>query len=630
MWRDHFIAKIESMYEFYLYGCDPQYRMAQIGDGGQMSVLGRMREGADMFGRQDMLYVATQGKEGVMPVHRSYGFEAAGMYVSRSAWGDPNALWSIMDWGGAIGHCHEDMGQICLRAYGKPILIDSGRYSYAWPMRSYFHWTIGHNTLMVDEKPQKRRDPLSCTWVTTDRFDYARGLTDNSEPVLHERSLVFKQPGTDGPGYWVVLDRVTGEGSHRLDQRWHANEKFKGMVSGSNVVFTSASEEGPQPSLVVAGLPAESVQTAVVEGAVSYQWYKKIPVDVAQFTRTGEVPAVLATVLYPTPSGQPAAKITVTPIAATMDGKDVPDTVATAFSVAIEDNGKTYHDTWIFRHGEKGVVKAGAIAMDARVAWVRDKDWLVAEGKSLSVAGQPLFSDAENMHGISRVGTILASTDGKDVRIASNQPLAVNGAEPVVPTNGAISLPTVAAPVIPPEPRTEGPVRFEIPSPPEPIQASGNARLWAPEAKLPETAIVVNATDLSGQGGGAIEATTKKVGAEGKAFLHWDLVGHWLEYTCEVPTAGRYSLLFRACTSEGAVVRTITLNGQTPDAVKAQEIAGTGGYSSSRDDWRIFAVADKEAKDLAFDLPAGPVKIRLENIDGCSLNLNWLALVPAP
>jgi hypothetical protein len=498
-------------------------------------------------------------------------------------------------------------------------------------MRSYFHWTIGHNTLMVDEKPQKRRDPLSCTWVTTDRFDYARGLTDNSEPVLHERSLVFKQPGTDGPGYWVVLDRVTGEGSHRLDQRWHANEKFRGTVTGANVVFTSADEADPQPSLVVAGLPAEGLQTQVVEGAVSYQWYKKMPVDVAQFTREGEVPAVLATVLYPTPSGQAPAEIGVTRLPATLDGKAVPDTVATAFAITIEDNGTTVRDTWLFRHGDEGTVAAGGVSMNARVARVRDDgSWLIAEGSTLVLDQQVLFSAAEPMQGASRVGGVLACTDGKAVRVASDEPLAVNGGDAVAPTGGVVSLATVAAPVVPPEPRTEGPIKFEIPPPPEPIPASGFARLLPAEAKLSETAIVVNAADLSGQGGGAVEVTTKKVGAEGKAFLHWDLAGHWLEYTCDVPAAGRYNLLLRACTSEGAVARKITVGGQTPDAAKAQEIAGTGGYSSSRNDWRIFAVADTQAHDLVFDLPKGPITIRLENIDGQSLNLNWLALVPVP
>ena len=628
--RDHFIAKLESMYEFYLYGCDPNSRMAQIGDGHQMSVVSRMRQAAGMFGREDMRYIATGGKEGVVPVHRSYGFESAGLYVSRSAWNDPEALWSIMDWGAAIGHCHEDMGQICLRAYGKPLLIDSGIYSYAFPMRSYFHWTIGHNTLMVDEKPQKRRDPLSCTWVTTDRFDYVRGLTDNSEPVLHERSLVFKQPGTDGPGYWIVLDRVTGEGGHRLDQRWHPNEKFRGTVAGSSVVFTSADETDPQPSLVVAALPAEDLRAAVVEGAVSYQWYKKLPVDVAQFTREGDVPAVLATVLYPTPAGQVPAKVSVSRLPATLDGKDVPDTVVTALVVNIDD-GKTYRDTWLFRHGDKGVVKAGDVTLAGRMAMVRDQGaWLVAEGTGLVLGGQELFSAAEPMQGVSRVGPILACTDGKGLLVGSHVPLAVNGSEPVAPANGVLSLGTVAAPVAPPEPRSGGPVKFEIEPPPEPVPASGYARLLPHEAKLTDNSVVVNAADLSGEGGGKVEITAKKVGADGEAFLHWDRAGHWLEYTFELPAAGHYKLLLRACTSEGAVVRKITVLGKTCPAAEAQEIAGTGGYSSSQDDWRVFAVADKEAQNLVFDLPQGAVKVRMENIDGQSLNLNWLALVPTP
>lgn len=622
--RDHFLAQIEKMYEFYLYGCGPDRRMAQIGDGHQMSVVPRMAEGAKLFGREDMLYVATAGKEGAMPVHRSYGFTAAGLYVSRSAWNDPNALWSIMDWGGFLGHCHEDMGQICLRAYGRPLLIDSGIYSYAFPMRSYFHWTVGHNTLMVDEKPQKHRDPLSCTWITTDRFDYVRGLTDNSEPVLHERSLVFQQPGSDGPGYWVVLDRVTGEGGHRLDQRWHPTEKLKGTAVGTTVVFTSANEADPQPSLVLAALPAANLETAVVEGAVSYEWYKKIPVDVAQFTRNGDVPAVLATVLYPSP-GQPA-QVTVERLPATLDGKEVAEDMATAFRVTIEDGGQTYRDTWLFRHGDTGAVQAGGVTLDGRVARVRDAgSWLVAEATRLELNGSALFTAAETMQGIARSGAVLACTDGKDVRVASTEPLAVNGGDPVAPANGMVSLATVSAPAIRPIPRHAG--NFELEPPPEAIPATGFARMLPKEDRLPPGAIVANAADLTGQGGGQVEITDKKIGTEGKAFLHWDAAGHWLEYTLTVP-AGRYALWFRACTSEGAVLRRITVAGQTPEAASAQEIAGTGGYSSNQDDWRSLVLADKQAHDLAFDLPAGPVAIRLENLDGQSLNLNWLALVP--
>ena len=141
---------------------------------------------------------------------------------------------------------------------------------------------------------------------------------------------------------------------------------------------------------------------------------------------------------------------------------------------------------------------------------------------------------------------------------------------------------------------------------------------------------MVNAADLSGEGGGKVEITTRKVGADGSAFLHWDHAGHWLEYTFDLPAAGHYTLLLRACTSEGAVVRRITVAGKTRPATEAQEIAGTGGYSSSQNDWRMFAVADKDTRSLVFNLPRGAVKVRLENIDGQSLNLNWLALVPTP
>jgi hypothetical protein len=429
----------------------------------------------------------------------------------------------------------------------------------------------------------------------------------------------------------VVLDRVTGEGSHRLDQRWHPNEKFRGTVTGSNVVFTSADEADPQPSLVLAALPGESLQTAVVEGAVSYEWYKKIPVDVAQFTREGAVPAVLATVLYPTPEGSSPAEITVTRLPVTLDGASVPDTVATAFLVTIDDNGTMYRDTWLLRHGDTGTVQAGGVTLDGRVARVRDAgSWLVAEGRQLMLGPQPLFSAAETMQGISRVGGILACTDGKEVRVASDHPLAVNGGDAAAPAGGMVSLAITAAPIVPPEPRKDGPIQFEIAPPPEPIPATGYARLLPVEATLPANRVVVNAADFSDQGGGAVEVTATKVASDGNAFLHWDRAGHWLEYTLDLPAAGRYALLLRACTSEGAVVRTFTVAGKTPPAAAAQEIAGTGGYSSSRDDWRVFAVADKQAEDLVFELPKGPVTVRLENTDGRSLNLNWLALVPVP
>jgi hypothetical protein len=123
-----------------------------------------------------------------------------------------------------------------------------------------------------------------------------------------------------------------------------------------------------------------------------------------------------------------------------------------------------------------------------------------------------------------------------------------------------------------------------------------------------------------------VELTDAKVGAVGRAFLHWDHAGHWLEWRLEVPAAGEYLLLLRACTAEPRVLRKLTVNGETPPAAAAMELAGTGGYSNERDDWRTFVAAQTGGEPLRLRLPAGTNTIRLENVDSVSLNLDWLGL----
>ena len=388
--KDEFVGKLEKMEELYLYGSNPAKKMAQIGDAGVMSVMGKLSQGWNVFRRKDMLYVMSDGKEGEPPVYRSYAFREGGFYVSRSKWNDPQALWSILDWGGFTGHCHYDIGNLCLYAYGSRLLIDAGRYAYAWPQRKYFKETTGHNTVMVDLKNQKKNEPLQSKWASTDQFDAFWGLTDNTPPLNFERSAIFRQPGATGPGYWLVVDRMTpapgaGSDAHRVDQRWHGLEKLSGKVEGANVVFTVDSKKTDEklPSLVIANAAQPGLETAVVKGWVSYGWYKKEPVDVAQFTmEKAKAPVALATVVYPTPGGAKPANVKVEAIPATLDGREAMFAQVSAVKVTIEDNGKTWTDTWVVRHADAGVTKAGGVETDARVVMVRG-DWRGAGGLRL-------------------------------------------------------------------------------------------------------------------------------------------------------------------------------------------------------------------------------------------------------
>jgi len=625
---DEFISKIEKMHELYLYGSKPNRRMAQIGDAGPMSADRFLRRGYEMFRRDDMRYVVSDGKEGRPPVHRSYAFDAAGFYVSRSAWCDRNALWSIIDWGGYLGHCHDDMGHISLYAYGSDLLIDSGRYSYAWPMRAPFHQTIGHNTVMVDRKTQKRRDPLEAQWISTGQFDYFRGLTDNSEPLRHERTLIFRQPGPTGPGYWLCMDRLTGKGRHRLDQRWHPFEDLKGEVAGSSVILSPKEGQKDLPSLVIANQSQKGMKTEIVPGAVSYAWYKKIPVDVAQFTFEKEMPATFLTVLYPTPPDFAPAKVSIT--RGTKEG-DI-----TSVIVAIEDRGRKFNDQWHINHAGNNVFSAEAIETDARVVCLRKENgrltsWFLVQGRRLLHEDKLLFQAASTVEGagaeFTEKETATVCTDAKDVSFMAAGTMVLNGRQiEVTPEGGVIHLSSARAPAPSPVPRAEGEIKFEIEPPPPPMLASTVLKMLPAAEKPPQLDVKVEAESFTGQGGGSVTIAATKVGTSKKAFLHWDNAGHWLEWSFDIPKAGQRQLLIHACTAEYRALRKLTVNGKTPPGMEAMELTGTGGYSNDRDDWRTFMLVDAAGKPVALGLQKGKTVIRLENVDSNSLNLDWLGL----
>ncbi|MBI2298769.1 MAG: heparinase II/III family protein, partial [Armatimonadetes bacterium] len=577
--RDHFLAKLEAMHDYYLYGQKPNHRMEQIGDSGRMSADGYVQQGWDLFRREDMNWVRTNGAVGRPPVELSHAFAAAGQYISRSAWNDPQALWSLLDWGGFLGHCHEDMGQLSLYAYGGDLLIDTGIYSYAWPSRAPFYQTVGHNTVMVDQTTQKRRDPLEAHWSSTPAMDVFWGLTDNSEPLRHARTMAFRQPGATGPGYWLVVDHLTGAGQHRLDQRWHANDLLAAHAEGSTVVLAGKPGGAPQPSLVLASLPQDGLGTTVEPGFTSYGWYEKTAVDVAQFSLQVEPPATFVTVLYPTPADAAPATITIEPLPATRSD-------ATAVSVTIRDRGAAYRDRWLVRHRAAGTVAAGGVETDARVAYVREggAQWHLAWGARLAIDG------TERFHGD-------AAVDGA----------ALTPGRPVVTTPVTVPAP----------PKAPGGPRFELELPPEPPRASTTAAVVAQPG---EPIVRAEAEAFSAQGGGQVELTDKKVGATGQSFLHWDLAGHWLEWVLEVPRAGRYRLHLRACTAEDEAVRKLTVDGRVPPGGEAVALPGTGGYSNERDDWAVLEVP------LDLELPAAKLTVRLENVDGRSLNVDWVGL----
>ena len=182
------------------------------------------------------------------PAERSRGFRDGGFYVMRDAW-QPTSTWTLVDGGphGSLncGHAHADALTLELSVGGRPVLIDSGTFSYTGAERDAFRATAAHNTATVDGESSSLTDGqfhwrhIARTtvhgWSTSAEADFWRGSHDGyrrlADPATHERSILFLHGR-----YVVVLDAIAAEGSHEWSVHWHVAPDLEVSERTANAV----------------------------------------------------------------------------------------------------------------------------------------------------------------------------------------------------------------------------------------------------------------------------------------------------------------------------------------------------------------------------------------------------------
>ena len=114
------------------------------------------------------------------------------------------------------GHDHLDKLSIDLRAMGEIIAPDLGTSGYALKdVRAYYHGTLSHNTLMVDEANQAKVDRAELRFRSRNPQQAVGVVEDAYEGVRLERRIRFAPPVVD------IQDRCTSETSHRYGWIFH-------------------------------------------------------------------------------------------------------------------------------------------------------------------------------------------------------------------------------------------------------------------------------------------------------------------------------------------------------------------------------------------------------------------------
>lgn len=276
-----FTDTLERMWNYIAYSLGPNGFSPHNGDSDRvrpeahsqaiqpLQAAGPLLEAAALYHRPDWTYIATNGATGVRPEGLpSAIFPWAGQLVTRSGW-DADAHWGFFDagpWG--ILHQHNDALHLSVTAFGRDLLVDSGRYTYenylaeAGTWRSYFVNSAAHNVILVDGLVQADGAPLAQVPLDdghaycTPEYDFAMatfsgGFTDVATASARLKAYLWRQgtsPEADRGvkhtrallyvrgAFWVVVDRIETDRPRKLTALWHFHPDCTVVRDGSDVV----------------------------------------------------------------------------------------------------------------------------------------------------------------------------------------------------------------------------------------------------------------------------------------------------------------------------------------------------------------------------------------------------------
>jgi len=310
------------------------------------SAQGVFETGAEVFGREDFRWFATEGREGKPPATMSHDFTHAGYCVMRDRWGSDGEM-LIFDAGylGA-GHQHEDKLNFVYYAGGRELIGDPGIYSYRRDeFEPYWRGTWSHNTVAIDGLSQHRTlgpaeempDP-DRRFVVGEEFDFAGGWyrraysprksalwggkTTNDRDaavrdVQHQRCIFYLKGQ-----YAIVCDRVLGEGEHQVDLLFHpapvvtgegVNKSSRAVnleVRSDGAVITREPEHANVAILPACGRGFKVLDIVGQKNPVRgwFALYAIVPShDIVYRTRT-KLPQHFETVVQPLPPGDAESK----------------------------------------------------------------------------------------------------------------------------------------------------------------------------------------------------------------------------------------------------------------------------------------------------------------------------------
>ncbi|ANE47095.1 hypothetical protein SY83_13420 [Paenibacillus swuensis] len=357
------VIVLEKMLEAVMHLRTPAGELPRFGDtdvigGAQLTSV--MSNGARLFGRADFkafgeakLPVLTALRVGPEEAARYAAMEArppealaavyaqGGYMLARGGW-DPQAMYVAMRSGGGVGgHVHADALSLVISAFGRELLVDSGKGVYEWDaVRKYIISTRAHNTVVVDGQNQYVRNlhwdssvgAPAKVWDhrSNERYEFFfashYGYTRYDDPVIHSRKVLFVKNR-----YCVVMDIMQAEKPHTYELYYHLPPGDVGTSACLKRIHTLA--EGQANVMLLRADGGDQVNATLESGLFYYdQTYS--PKPVVKYTQLAGH-ATFVTVLIPYEDRKPEVA-EVRTLGALVGGREAKPWEVTALEVELD------------------------------------------------------------------------------------------------------------------------------------------------------------------------------------------------------------------------------------------------------------------------------------------------------
>jgi hypothetical protein len=574
----------------------------------------------------------------------------------------------LLDYGPDRSHGHPDKLNLDLWAFGDRLLPDPGSVWYEEPMyRLWYHTTMAHNTLCVDELEQRPCGAEQLVYGPADSMGIQRARTDEAYAGVTMDRAVFLTPE-----YLADVFGAFARVPRKMDLCWHIRGTLasdlpltpfqlaaplengyseltdvRHAVTGSS--WSAAFSRGDRPVRFLAA-GGEDTEVLVAAGHLGQEQ----PPTIIQRRQTSST--VYGNVLDFSGAAEGYVR-----------GVSAEGGLDQGYCLVKLDTARG--QDLCFVSYRPGMHRAGGLETDAQQALVlregpEIRAAYIGGGTALNVAGASLRRSEQGLAYLEKAETgayivgnpsPAAATvtvtfgplthmkayeldrDGKRLRELPVTPGADGSCALSLGAGSKVEFGAQAAPSVydhrqemlrrEQEQREASMRKAE-----EEGLARAKAREEAARANpVPAgTVVAVQAEDFTGQGGGEVTITDQKVAAVGKALLGWDAEGHWLEWTVEAPAEGCYSLTVCYCTELALCERELKVNGEVQEPFGPVVFPSTGGWANGSDDWRLLTVPDPvTGSPLFVKLNAGKNVIRLTNLNGRGVNCDYL-LITSP